>query len=75
MEAVLFGVKNQPDTNRALTILSDSNTLHRFVDLKSTTSSTAVALSAMTKSFTLPILADEGVMFIGLESIRRHCGR
>jgi len=75
MEAVLFGVKSQPDTNRALTILSDAKTLHRFVDLKSTTSSAAVALSAMTKSFTLPILADEGVMFIGLESIRRHCGR
>lgn len=75
MEAVLFGVKNQPDTNRALTMLSDAKTVHRFVDLKSTTSSTAVALSAMTKSFTLPILAAEGVMFIGLESIRRHCGR
>ena len=56
-------------------MLSDAKTVHRFVDLKSTTSSTAVALSAMTKSFTLPILAAEGVMFIGLESIRRHCGR
>lgn len=75
MEAVLFGVKNQPDTNRALTILSDTKAMYRFVDLKSTTSSTAVALSTMTKSFKLPILADEGVMFIGLESIRRHCGR
>lgn len=75
MEAVLFGVKNQPDTNRALTILSDAKIMHRFLDLKSSTSSVAVALSAMTKSFTLPILADEGVMYIGLESIRRHCGR
>lgn len=75
MEAVLFGLRNQPGTNTALTILSDSNKMHRFVDLKSTTSSVAVALGVMTKSFTLPILADEGVMYIGIESIQRHCGR
>ena len=75
MEAVLFGIKGQPNTNAALRLLSDAKTLHRFVDLKSSTSTKAAAVGAMTKSFTLPILSDEGVMFIGLESIRRHCGR
>lgn len=75
MEAVLFGVKGRPDTNQALIVLSDAKSIYRFVDLKSTTSSLAVALSAMTKSFTLPVLAEEGVIYIGIESIRRHSGR
>jgi len=73
MEAVLFGVPRNQNTDSALTLLSDLNKVHRFVDLKSVESTLSDTLSKMCNSNTLPILADEGVIYIGIESIRRHC--
>ena len=73
MEAVLFGVSKHPTTNKATLMLSDARTEFRFVDLKSPTSSKSVALSAMINSNKLPVLADKGVVYIGIESIQRYC--
>ena len=73
MEAVLFGLPRHRDTDSVLTLLSDLNKVHRFVDLKSAESSLSDTLSKMCNTNTLPILADEGVIYIGIESIRRHC--
>ncbi len=73
MEAVLFGVSKQRDTITALTVLSDSKRVYRFVDLKSESSTLSEVIGKTVNSFKLPILADEGVIYLGIESILRHC--
>lgn len=73
MEAVLFGVSKQRDTITAMTVLSDSKKVHRFVDLKSETSTLSEVIGKTVNSLKLPILADEGVIYLGIESILRHC--
>lgn len=73
MEAVLFGVSQQRDTITAMTILSDSKKVFRFVDLKSETSTLSGVIEKMVNSFNLPVLADEGVIYLGIEPILRHC--
>lgn len=73
MEAVLFGLSRDAKTESAITMLHDSRKLFSFTDVKSTSSNLMEAVSAMTNSNELPVLAHKGVIYVGLESIQRYC--
>lgn len=74
MEAVLFGLSRDAKTETAIAMLHDSRKVFSFTDVKSTGSSLMEAVTAMTNSYELPVLAHEGVIYVGIESIRRYCG-
>jgi len=74
MTRVLFGKERDSDTNKIRTILADANIPYFFTKTGSQYSDLADAVSILSNSTTLPVMVDEGVTYIGYESIRRHCG-
>ena len=74
MTRVLFGADRGGDTNKIRTILADANIAYIFQDVGHKHSSLRDALEVLSNSTKLPILVDEGVTYIGFESIRKHCG-
>lgn len=74
MTRVLFGAERDGDTNKIRTILSDGNIPYFFQDIGHRYSSLREALEVLSNSTKLPIMVDEGVTYIGFESIRKHCG-
>jgi hypothetical protein len=74
MTRALFGVETDRDTNKIQTILADGNIPYFFQDVGHRYSSMREALEVLSNSTKLPIMVDEGVTYIGFESIRKHCG-
>ncbi len=74
MTRALFGEEKHGDTNKIRTILSDGNIPYFFQDVGHRYSSLREALEVLSNSTKLPIMVDEGVTYIGFESIRKHCG-
>jgi len=74
MARVLFGEEKGGDINKIRTILSDANIPYIFQDVGHKFSSLRDALEVLSNSTKLPIMVDEGVTYIGFESIRKHCG-
>ena len=74
MARALFGEEKDRDTNKIRTILSDGNIPYFFQDVGHRYSSLREALEVLSNSTKLPIMVDEGVTYIGFESIRKHCG-
>ena len=75
MTRALFGVERDGDTNKIRTILADANIPYFFQDVGHKHSSLRDALEVLTNSTKLPVMVDEGVTYIGFESIRKHCGK
>jgi hypothetical protein len=73
MTRVLFGKDGDSPTTKLQTILADANIPYYFTDVGHQHSSMREALEVLSNSTTLPIMVDEGVTYIGYESIRKHC--
>ena len=73
MSRVLFGKKGGSDSSKIETILRDANIPYMFTDVGHTNSLMREALEVISNSRETPVMIDEGVAYIGFESIRRHC--
>ena len=73
MARVLFGKRGGSETNKIETILADAKIPYYFTDVGHKHSTLRDALAVLSNSTTLPIMIDEGVTYIGYESIRIHC--
>ena len=74
MARVLFGKERDAETDKIRTILADANIPYFFTDVGHRFSDLKEALEVLSNSTELPVMVDEGVTYIGYESIRRHCG-
>ncbi len=74
MARVLFGKERDPNTDKIRTILEDANIAYFFTDVGYRFSDLKDALEVLSNSTELPVMVDEGVTYIGYESIRKHCG-
>ena len=74
MARVLFGKERDSETNKIRTILADANIPYFFTDVGHQFSDLRDVLQVPSNSMKLPVMVDEGVTYIGYESIRKHCG-
>jgi flagellar biosynthesis/type III secretory pathway M-ring protein FliF/YscJ len=74
MARVLFGKERDSETNKIRTILADANIPYFFTDVGHQFSDLRDVLQVLSNSMKLPVMVDEGVTYIGYESIRKHCG-
>ena len=74
MARVLFGKERDSETNKIRTILADANIPYFFTDVGHMFSDIKDALQVLSNSTIVPVMVDEGVTYIGYESIRKHCG-
>jgi len=75
MGRVLFGEATRGETSKLQTILHDANIPYFFTEVGHKYSEMRAALEVLSNSNILPIMVDEGVTYIGFESIRKHCGK
>lgn len=73
MTRVLFGKRRDPDTDKIEVILKDASIPYFFTDLGHTNSMMREAVEVLSNSIKTPVMVDEGVTYIGFESIRKHC--
>mgnify|MGYP001213627913 CR=1 FL=1 len=74
MARVLFGKERDSETDKIRTILADANIPYFFTDVGHQFSDLRDVLQVLSNSMKLPVMVDEGVTYIGYESIRKHCG-
>jgi hypothetical protein len=74
MARVLFGKERDSETDKIRTILADANIPYFFTDVGHQFSDLRDVLQVLSNSTKLPVMVDEGVTYIGYESIRKHCG-
>ena len=72
MTRVLFGKRRDPDTDKIEVILKDASIPYFFTDLGHTNSMMREAVEVLSNSTKTPVMVDEGVTYIGFESIRKH---
>ena len=74
MSRVLFGKRGQHESDKLETILRDANIPYFFTDLGHSQSMMREAVEVLSNSTETPVMVDEGVTYIGFESIRKYCG-
>jgi len=75
MARVLFGKERDSHTDKIRTILADANIPYFFTDIGYKFSDMKEALEVLSNSTDFPVMVDEGVTYIGYESVRKHCGQ